>query len=328
MQQWKSFGIRALCFVLCIPSVGALLAKLYGVASMQAVALAVALPCSLALAGIWIWAKKSARKELVTRLMIGFVGGLLGTIAYDLIRIPFHIAGQRVFASISAFGIWLADADSSSRFTEVIGWSYHYWNGTTFGIMYGLFMRDRHWVWAIAWAFLLETIAVISPFGRIFSLSGNYYAIAIAYLGHIAYGLPLGALVYNWDDTVDYLASTPGWLIWVVGVIACAAAVGPLVSPERIKHDLRTARGEFRVEAHTLNPDWLRIERGEQILIYNPEAESVSVRVKQTNIGAWVATVQKGVFSFSSSGIYQVFVETDRQSRSSFVIVEPVEEVQ
>jgi hypothetical protein len=307
----------------CVPSGGALLAKVYGVASMQAVTLAVALPCCVALAGIWIWADRSGRKELAAALTIGLAGGFLGTVAYDVIRLPFLAAGQRVFAPISAYGVWIAEASSSSRFTEVIGWLYHFSNGITFGIMYALFMRNRHWALAIAWAFVLETIAILSPFAPIFSLSGNYAALGIAYLGHVAYGVPLGWLVYRWKNM-----KLPNWLRWTAILLGCAAIAGPLVSPEAIERDGRAAEGEFRVEGERLNPDWLRIERGGKVRVHNPGAEYVKVRVRQNDMTIDVSAGKKDTLSFAAPGIYQVFIETERRSRSSFVIVEPVEEFQ
>jgi hypothetical protein len=321
----KTLGLRIFCFLACIPSGGALLGKVYGLASLRLATLAVALPCCVALVVVWVWARRS-EKQLAARLEIGFVGGLLGSIAYDLIRIPFHMTGQRIFAPISAFGVWLAEADMSSRFTEVLGWAYHYSNGITFGIMFTLFMKRRHWGWAILWAFVLETIAVLSPFGRIFSLQGNYYAIGIAYLGHVAYGLPLGWLAYKWGQTREQLAGMV-WQKSLLLVLFAGVNAWPLVSPESTKQDARAVKGEFRVEGRRLNPDWLRIRRGQEICVYNPGAEAVSVREKKSNVTTQVAGGQKEVFVFRETGVYQMFVETDRQTQSSFVMVEPVEEL-
>lgn len=320
------FWLRVICFLACMSSGGALLGKVYGLASMQLLGLAVALPCGVGLLGVWFWARRTAREALADALTIGFLGGLLGTFGYDLFRVPFHLLGLRVFAPISAFGVWLADAPSSSRLTEVLGWSYHFSNGITFGIMYALFMRERHWGWAVLWALVLETIAVLSPFGRIFLLAGNYYAIAIAYAAHIAYGLPLGLLVWRWNATRDWLARVPAFLKWAAAALACAALGGPLFSPERDQQDARTALGEFRVEGERLNPGWLRIERGGDVRVHNPDAEAVSVLVKPNGASVRIAGGQTGTFSFSRTGIYQIFVETERRSQSSFIIVEPVED--
>jgi hypothetical protein len=293
---------------------------------MQSITLLVSLPCCLGLIVIWLWARRAGKEQLADALEIGFWGGLLGTIAYDVSRLPFSLAGQRIFAPISAYGLWIIDAASSSRFTEVTGWSYHFSNGITFGVMYALFMRGRHWGWGILWGLTLETIAILTPFAKVFGLSNNYYAIGIAYLGHIFYGLPLGWLVYKWKETGEQLRATPGLHKWMLVVVVCAAIAWPLLSPERIRRDARTTNGEFRVEGQRLNPDWLRINRGQEIGVLNP-GEDASVRVKQTNIARRIKSGQKETFFFQDTGIYQMFVETNRRTQSSFVLVEPVEEL-
>jgi hypothetical protein len=306
--------------------VGALLAKVYGVSSMKTATLAVALPCCVGLILIGAWASHAGKKQLASALEIGFVGGLLGTIAYDLSRLPFSLAGQRIFAPISAYGIWILDASSSTRFTEVTGWTYHFSNGITFGVMYALFMRERHWGWGTAWGLMLETIALLTPFATIFGLSHNYSAIAIAYFGHVFYGLPLGWLVYRWGETREQLQTTSFWTKLMLFVFASGAVAWILFSPKNVNRDARAVEGEFYVESQRLNPDWLRIERGQQVDIYNP-GKDVFVQVKQTNLSKLIRTGQREIFAFPETGIYQVFVQTDKRTQSSFVIVEPVEEL-
>jgi hypothetical protein len=112
------FWWRALCFLLCIPSGGALLAKVYGWLELNRGVWLVALPCCAALVGLWLWTKRTGRSAVAEALTIGFVGGLFGRLAYDVVRIPPLLSGQRIFAPISAYGAWIADASSSSRFTE------------------------------------------------------------------------------------------------------------------------------------------------------------------------------------------------------------------
>jgi hypothetical protein len=293
---------------------------------MRSITLLFALPCCIGLVAVWAWARQLGKEPLASALEIGFVGGLLGTIAYDVSRLPFSVAGQRIFAPISAYGLWIIDAASSSRFTELTGWLYHFSNGITFGVMYALFMRNRHWGWGILWGLALETIAILTPFARVFGLSGNYYAISIAYVGHVFYGLPLGWLVCRWSVTRDQLQATAASHKWMLIVLACAAMTLQPFWPDNIRRDARAIKGEFRVEGQRLNPDWLRIKRGQKIGVYNPE-EDVSVRVRQTNIATRIKSGQKETFSFEDTGIYQMFVETNRQTQSSFVMVEPVEEL-
>jgi hypothetical protein len=317
--------LQIACFLFCLPSGAALLAKVYGLASMRVVTLWIALPCCIGLFAIWIWSRRERTQELETALTIGFVGGLLGTIGYDLSRIPFSLLGQRVFAPISAYGIWILEGGASSRFTDLSGWTYHFANGILFGIMYALFMRRRHWAWAVLWALMLETIAVVSPFARIFYLRGNYQALGIAYLGHVAYGLPPGLLVQKWNQSRVRLTAVPASSKWMMLILTVAIAGWLVLNPASISKDARVAKGEFRVEGRQLNPDWLRIESNGQIQVYNPGPDPVSVRVKQNNVTTRIASGQKAAILLPLPGIYQIFVESDKQTQSSFVMVEPVE---
>jgi hypothetical protein len=191
-------------------------------------------------------------------------------------------------------------------------------------MMYALFMRGRHWAWAVLWAFTLETIAVTCPFGRVFSLSGNYPALAIAYFGHVAYGIPLGWLVYRWNQTVRWLSTVPKPVAWSLWLLAGAATAGPLVSPAARERDARAAPGTFRIEGHRLNPHWLRIERGDSIEFFNPGLGPATIAARgQPELD--VAADEKQQMSFPGTGVYPVHVKTKSRSHSSFILVEPVE---
>ena len=131
-------------------------------------------------------------------LVIGALGGFLGTAAYDALGLPSVLSGMRVFIPNDTYGLWILDASTSSRFTTTAGWLFHFANGMMFGIMYALFMRRRHWAFAVAWAVLLETIALISPYGEMYHLAGNPTLVAEAYFEHLGYGLPLGFMVMRW----------------------------------------------------------------------------------------------------------------------------------
>jgi len=316
--------IRFACFLAAGTSGAALLAKVYGVTSMRAATLGLAVPCCIALVIAWIWATRAPHKELASMLSLGFIGGLLGTLAYDVVRIPFHLAGQRIFAPIAAYGVWINDASASSRFTDAVGWAYHFSNGITFGIMYALVMQGRRWEWAVAWGLILETIALTSPFARIFSISGNYPAIGIAYVGHVAWGIPLGLVIQHHRAVESFLARIPRALKWSSLALGCAALVAPVFIPRNIERDRAVIPGEFLRDGDRLIPSWQRIQHGGHADIRNPAEDSIWVRVRDRDVR--IAPQMSVVIDFPDPGIYQVFVETQRRSRSSFVMVEPVED--
>lgn len=328
MTRWQSTELRwrVVCFLACIPSGGALLAKVYGVASLQNVVLFLFLPGLIVLVGAAYF-----RKPISRALIIGFWGGLLGTLAYDLIRVPFLLLGQRIFAPINIYGVWLADASASSQLTHVLGWAYHFSNGITFGMMYALFMRRRHWFWAILWGLVLESIALASPFREIFNLSNNYRAIGIAYVGHVAYGLPLGWLVYKWDEVGDWLGSRPGTLLQRTSLLlSLIPFLAILLWPSGLAQDSRAVDGALRVEGHRLNPGWLRVEHGSTVPIINDETRPVTLLNRTLDEQVIIPAGEQIPLTFSQPAIYQLYLQTDgqtdRQTRSSFIIVEPVED--
>lgn len=329
VSNWLSPAGRALrlaCALACIPSGGALLAKVYGLASMQAVTLGIFVPCALALVGVWAWGHRGGPREVADALAIGALGGLLGTFGYDLIRVPFLLAGLRVFAPIEAYGVWVADAAQSSVWTAILGWGYHFSNGITFGVMYALVARGRHWGWGVAWAMLLETIALVSPFASIFNLSGNPVAIGIAYLGHVAYGVPLGLLVQRWDATREWLLSVPAGL--KVGAVAFGvlALCAPSLRGDIRARDARRIETTFRVEGQHLNPDWVRVGVGEETSMVNPSDTEVYLDIVSAQSFA-LGAGERTTFVPDSSGIFPVRIRTEGRTRSSFLIVEPVEGV-
>jgi hypothetical protein len=317
-------GLRTLCFLACVPSAGVLLLKVYGLMPMQAGVLALTLPCTLVLVAVWAWAGRSGHSALAEAIALGAVGGLLATFAYDLVRLPFYLAGVRVFLPIATFGVWIADASSSTRFTDVIGWTYHYANGVAFGIMYALFMEGRNPLWAVLWACLLETIALVSPFAAIFALKGNAPAIAIAYLGHVAYGLPLGILVQRSEESTAWLrrVTRPVKLL-AVGVFALAL-LAPLWAPDRVRRDATAEPHAFRIEGGRLRPDILRIDLEQAVFVFNPGDVPVSLLVKTLERELSVAPGERCALSFPSTGIHQIHVRGGIRSHSSFVVVEPV----
>jgi hypothetical protein len=287
----------------------------------------IAIPATLAVIAIWIYAKRTGRKEFADLLMVGAFAGLIGTFAYDLSRVPFHIFGQRIFAPISAYGVWILDAPMSSRFTEVVGWAYHFWNGIMFGVMYAMLMAGRSWLWAVLWGCGLETIAFVSPFGRIFGLWGNWSAIGVAYLGHVAYGIPLGKLIQHWKGVNAWLLTIPLPAKAFFVMLCLLGLVRPILSPEEIQRDNLARIGQFQVYSGRLNPDWQRIQRGETIAFVNGTTSGADLLVAQDPPAPFAANSEIK-HTFEHTGVFPVAIKGPHRNRFSFVIVEPVEKVE
>lgn len=272
----------------------------------------------------YFWARRAGHDETLGRaLRLGCWGGFLGTIGYDVVRIPFHLQGFRVFAPIQTYGVWLLDADRSSAVTDAVGWLYHFSNGITFGLMYALWFGGRHWLWGVLWGLCLESIVLATPFARIFHLQGNWPAIAIAYGAHVFYGFPLGYVVRRWQAADRRFSSlSTGSLVWI-SVLLAAFLFGSI--PGERSRDQRAENGSLKVEGKRLNPTWVRLPGPGSVQLVNPGTEAVTIVDTSNKRSQDIPAGAALSWQFDRPGIYQCYVKTRARSISSFVIVEPVE---
>lgn len=317
--------LPVLLFIACVPQAGSLLLKMYGVCGLQEAFLFTSLPALLCILVVYVRARRTSDERLTDSIHLGVFGGLLATFAYDLCRIPFVILGQRIFAPITAYGVWLLGAESSSRFTDLAGWSYHFLNGISFGIMYALFMRRRSFFWAILWACLLETIAFLSPFGRIFGFTSNPFALGIAYFGHVVYGIPLGIVVMKDAACISWLKTVPRGM-YVFGYVAIfAIMLGQILNPQLAASDKATLSQRFVINGDVMTPDWQRVPRDSEVTVFNDSADAKVIVIKKLSKEITAAPGESVVIPIAEPGIYQIFVQTSGRTRSSFLMIEPVE---
>ena len=244
-------------------SIAALLADVFGIAPMWKVFWFASVPSMVVL--IAIAAARPVNAELRRRIRVGAVAGAVGTLGYDLVRIPFALAGQRVFAPIESYGILIADASASSGLTSTLGWLYHLSNGVTFGVAYAVVAARRHWAWGVAWALILESVAVFSPFAVRYGLAGQVVPIAIAYGAHLFYGYPLGRMVQRLDQVDTQLRRLGRHTVAVTLVVAALGIVvwhRPWTSSlaEREAAGLTTPGAPATVVSRDrFAPEWLRV---------------------------------------------------------------------
>ena len=302
-------------FLLAGGSIAALLADLYGIAPMHRVFLAVSVPAMVVLTVLasarWL---PAGMRDIVT---VGALGGLVGTMGYDLARVPFAMAGQRVFAPIESYGLLIADASVSSGWTSTLGWLFHCSNGVTFGIAYAALAARRHWGWGVLWGLLLETVAVAGPFADRYQLNGNEYAIVIAYLGHVFYGAPLGRIVQRMDLVRPAARRlTPlllaGLILGVLGWQQPWSTLGPAQEAARLSTPGIPATV---VENDRFAPEWLRIDRDQCVLVDNRSEHDY-----ETPMGD-VPAQSQATLCFDDPGAYRVRLGS-RPYSGGFVYVE------
>jgi len=254
--------LTGLCALLGVAPVLALLAWVYRLGPFHAWFWGIGAPALVLLGLIGFWLVRSGRESrLRTALYCGVVGGVVGVVGYDAIRIPQVLLGIRPYIPIESYGLLMLDASASSSQTELAGWVFNFCNGVGFGVSYAVVALGRRWYWAVVWAFVLETATVVTPFAVYYQLAGKWDLIAMAYLAHIAYGYPLGKIVEAGDRFRNALrGQLPHAVPVLLGVTAVGLTVwhwpfGPSPTGASQGAAVRISNGQFA-------PRWVRLPLG------------------------------------------------------------------
>ena len=81
---------------------------------------------------------------------------------------------------------------------QVLGWLYHFSNGTTFGVMYVAIIGDptrRHWAWAVLMALALELGMLLTPYPQVFGIAITTRFVMVTIAAHAIFGVALGLTV-------------------------------------------------------------------------------------------------------------------------------------
>lgn len=261
--------------VLGLLPVLALLAWVCGFGAFRPWFLATGLPAVVALVAIGIlsWKRGFGGRAVRLALVAGSLGGLAGSLGYDIFRIPFIVGGLRLFAPIDSYGVLLLGATESSSATGFAGWAYHFTNGIGFGIAYAAVALGRRWPWAVLWGVVLETATILTPFADSYALRGRWDLIAIAYAAHLAYGVPLGLIVQRaakWDR--DRPLYVPASVLLVLMGMVLVVWLRPGSSSAEDERGRAVAPGASAVVVKgRLHPEWTRVPVGGCVVVENSD---------------------------------------------------------
>jgi hypothetical protein len=207
-RQWTPVG-RAIVFVLSAASIWCLLAEFYGLCSMRTFTLRIFIPATALLLIMAIMDRLRGDGRLFRAVAIGTIGGLIAAAAYDIFRLPYvfadrlgieavipHLPLYKVFPAFGA--MILGEEPLQSKYSlaaHLIGWTYHFSNGATFGIMYAALIGDgtrRHWTWAVLLAVGIELALLYTPYASYFAIPVGSAFIVATLLAHILFGIVLG----------------------------------------------------------------------------------------------------------------------------------------
>ena len=170
----------------------------------------VVLPTSAMVVGAILFHRKlyGRLRSFSTLLIVGGVLGLAATLVYDAVR-PVLIWAMQVpyepFRAIRIFGMLMTGRPEFDSVTLAAGWTYHFWNGISFGMMFAL-MRPRGGALAgLAWGMGLQ-LMMMAMYPTLLKIRlDNPGFLASGIVGHSLWGLVLGESVRRWGP----LASRP-----------------------------------------------------------------------------------------------------------------------
>lgn len=194
--------ILSLVLVLFLAAIGPNIfpAAQAGYGTLHVLAIRLLLPSILALAVLVVIFRKG-QPELSRTIMLGAVAGALATISLEVVRLlGFHF--EFMPGNLPRLmGVLLLDrfAEGPSFLSDLAGWTYHFWNGAAFGILYAImFGARRRWVGAL-YGMALGVVFMLSPV--VASLGVGFFGLQFSYgfpitvlLAHLAFGWILGLL--------------------------------------------------------------------------------------------------------------------------------------
>jgi hypothetical protein len=169
-------------------------------------------PAMVLLLGFAVFDRVRGDGMLWRAVLIGFVGGLLAAVAYDIFRLPFVFAKEwgitsivtpmNLFKVFPRFGAMVLgqpiEQSHYSTTTQIVGWIYHFSNGATFGVMYIAMIGNptrRHWAWAVVMALALELGMLLTPYPQVFNIPVNPRFVVVTIAAHAIFGVGLGFTV-------------------------------------------------------------------------------------------------------------------------------------
>ena len=179
---------------------------------MRVFTLFIFLPAMVLLVAFALFDRLRGDGILWRAVLIGFAGGLLAAVSYDIFRLPFVFAKEWGIASIvppmnlfkvfPRFGAMVLgepiEQTHYSLTTQIVGWLYHFSNGATFGVMYVAMIGNpsrRHWAWAVLMALALEIGMLLTPYPQVFNIPVTARFVAVTVAAHAIFGVGLGLIV-------------------------------------------------------------------------------------------------------------------------------------
>lgn len=175
-----------------------------GIASLSDLAVQFLIPSAILLLVLIILAYALGYKETGKQISNGLLAGIIGTIGLEIIRITGFKLGGMPGDMPKLLGVLILDqfAQGPDTWSNIAGWSYHFWNGASFGIILSVLAGKGNVKIGILFGILVGIGFMVSPATRalgigLFGLEfkDGYQFLLTVTLAHIAFGLILGLIL-------------------------------------------------------------------------------------------------------------------------------------
>jgi hypothetical protein len=186
-----------------------------GYAQLSDLAVSFLIPSVAVLILVFLISYFRGLKDFSIQIRNGLLAGLIGTLGLEIVReTGFHLGGMPGDMP-KLLGVLLLNqfALGPDTLSNIAGWSYHFWNGASFGIIYSVMFGRGQKLWGIIYALLIGVGFMMSPavvamgvghFGVNFGIG---FPITVL-LAHLAFGSLLGWVVFKWNKEGMSIFST------------------------------------------------------------------------------------------------------------------------
>lgn len=208
-RDFWSPGFRLVVFILAATSIWSLLMEFFGWWTMRGFTVFASFPALMVLVGLALTDRTIGTQRLWRAVLVGALAGLVAAVAYDVFRLPFVYADAlgiqnwvpslRLFKVFPMFGAMILgqplEQPGYSLVAQLVGWTYHFSNGLTFGVMYVAMIDDAsrsHLGWAILFAVGLELAMLFTPYPAFFHIPLSAKFVTVTLLAHLVFGVVMG----------------------------------------------------------------------------------------------------------------------------------------
>jgi len=184
-----------------------------GYAKMSWLAVWLLLPSIVVMGLVFSVAIVHSQRRLVNRMFAGAAAGIIATGGLEIVRLTGFHYGWMPGDLAMLMGVLLTDQFMSgpSMLSNILGYTYHYWNGLAFGIIFAvIFGRTSTW-WGVAYGLVIATGFLMGPAVRatgagFMGLEMPMMPVTI-YSGHLVFGILLGFFCRKWIKETGWLLS-------------------------------------------------------------------------------------------------------------------------